>query len=323
MKKYVLFILLLVIMIGAISCGVSTVRTGSSGNYNYSYDERDFNRYHWSPWQRAQWVQNHNGWILNVKKCTYHNQWNGQTFAMWFYDKKCENIYTAYQITPEMCHGENPKKFLWERGFRSIMYYSPSNIDVQLLTPNIGGFTRQEGSYIKSGTMMGPMKMSYNNGSSIANAPEPLSAEEIRAKYLEETKRALAAEAHDEDLAKLNNEIAKINEMTRVFIRYLELSNQTLTNEENDYFAWVVTALTESLRAEICDKTLWYKYPDDTIEHLPSSSTMRDLLKKSYNLKSVEQISYSKFLYNYRLEKLKAELAEKMKEEEKMKKVNR
>jgi len=318
MKKYALFIVLFCIMVFGISCGGNAVR--SSGQYNYSYNESDFNKYHWGPWERAQWVQNHNGWILNVKKCTYHNRWNGQTFAMWFYDKKCEFIYTAYQITPEMCHGENPKKFLWERGFRSIMYYTPSNIDVELLTPNLGGFTRYDQAYISSGTIMGPTRMNYNNGSSIASAPEPLSAEEIRAKYLEETQRALALNAIDKKKALLSKKIAELNERTRLFMSYLELTNQTLTKEEEEYHKWLLKSFEETLRAEVVDNTLWYQYPDGTVEHLMPLGHLTTLRALFYERKAVPPTTYYRFQMDYFINKTKAEMEEKKKEEEKMKK---
>ncbi len=112
MKHYTALSLLFttIVLSSIVACAVGYVTAGPS-SYSYSYDENYFNKYHRSAGQRAQWVQNKNGWILNVKKCTHHNQWNGQIYVIWLYDPKCEILYTAYLITPEMCQGENHKSF--------------------------------------------------------------------------------------------------------------------------------------------------------------------------------------------------------------------
>jgi hypothetical protein len=280
MKRYTTLLLILAVA-GLLACGSNYVRTNSSGSsYNYSYDERDFNKYKWSAWQRSQWVQNHNGWILNVKKCTYHNRWNGHTFAMWSFDPKCESFYTAYQITPEMCHGENPKKFLWERGFRNIMYYEPANVDIEYLNPNVANFTREEKSFTTAGTVIGPRKIGVNKGTAIANAPEPLTPQEAAAKDREEKKRIMAMQDYDKKAAELNNYIVQINKATRLLNAYLAATNQTLTEEEAAYQAWLVNAMIATCRADVYDKTSWYRYEDGTIEHLQNYYCLHNLYSK-------------------------------------------
>ncbi len=113
MKHYTALSLLFttIILSSIVACAVGYVTAGPS-SYSYSYDENYFNKYHWSAGQRAQWVQNKNGWILNVKKCTHYNQWNGQTYVIWSYDPKYEILYTAYQITPRCVRGKTTKVFV-------------------------------------------------------------------------------------------------------------------------------------------------------------------------------------------------------------------
>lgn len=288
-------ILLIFAILAFVMCSGKKLHKKSSGYvdsnyYNYySYDERDFNKYKWSAWQRSQWVQNHNGWILNVKKCTYHNRWNGHTFAMWSFDPKCESFYTAYQITPEMCHGENPKKFLWERGFRNIVFYEPGALDVVNLNPNVVSFNREENAYIKTGTLIGPQKIALNTGRAFANAPEPLSPQQIMAKAFEEKQRAMEMVRENKMSYERTALTVKYNKLIRVLNAYLEATNQTLTPEETAYFAWLVGELNRSLKYRLDDKIIWLTdYEDGTVEYIQNYKTFEKLLKRFIQLHGID-----------------------------------
>ncbi len=69
------------------------------------------------------------------------------------------------------------------------------------------------------------MKSPFNKGTSVADAPEPLSPEEAKAKDREEMMCVIAMESYEKDAAEINRYIADLNNRLCAFMLYLSSTN--------------------------------------------------------------------------------------------------